>query len=687
MSKPFDLSQYSITVTVDENPSFEEEEIDSATGSEEEEEEEEEIDPPRSRLVLISQELLDQIDESGIEPRAKSKSTPAAPNQSKQTNDEKSPVDIPIKLLDTPSGLKPTASTKIADIGRRFGEITIPQNDKNVENSDYKPSVFKQQIITTTRKIDADNKLTVQKTEGISKNSSFLTVELGGEDDISILKSSLSPSLIGLRDFSEVPPAAELQIGGDSSDISSFYYPDRIIEVPLRLVGRMPKRDLPKADVFSRWIFHHLYAHRNEQPTRIAVIEEVNETRCLTYAELVNNVLKAANFLSHHKILPEMCVALCMENSIEFLTFQLALIAIGATPILLSPGHVASDKIEPFDCEAMIVDHSHYGHILRSYETFGRLEHVFILTEDLCSIYVPRHVWIYDAYGFLDFSPDYRKMLPVEDGHVIAFSTRSYAMHVLAKGETCIITEATYDVWRASFLDRLAQLIEQYKVALLFTNVQLLRCFLKYGAEKIYNLSSLKIVANTGSPLPEIIASRIRETLNVAVTQAYSSAETGIISFDDYRERNQQIVSSGYPFINIQLKIADIETEKELPSAEWGRVMLQGNQLFCTYLSKSYENRNLLGRNWLRTDDYGKIENDGRLYVAGHIQSLIRVEGQMVAPDIIESVLFTNPCIEDCVVSEQSGSLWAGLVVKEDSSLPDAEQLNSLLKSWIFIGY
>ena len=36
MSKPFDLSQYSITVSVDENPSFEVEEIDSATGSEEE---------------------------------------------------------------------------------------------------------------------------------------------------------------------------------------------------------------------------------------------------------------------------------------------------------------------------------------------------------------------------------------------------------------------------------------------------------------------------------------------------------------------------------------------------------------------------------------------------------------------------------------------------------------------------
>ena len=200
-------------------------------------EEEEEIDPPRSRLVLISQELFDQIDESGGEPQAKLKSTPAVPNPSKQTNNEKSPIDIPIKLLDTPSGLKPIASTKIADIGRKFGEITIPQNDRNVENSGHKPSVFKQQIITTTRKIDADNKLTVQKTEGISKNSSFLTSELGDEDgSSSILKSSLSPSLIGLKDFSEVPPAAELQIGGDSSDISSFYDPDRIVEVPLRWV-------------------------------------------------------------------------------------------------------------------------------------------------------------------------------------------------------------------------------------------------------------------------------------------------------------------------------------------------------------------------------------------------------------------------------------------------------------------
>ena len=89
---------------------------------------------------------------------------------------------------------------------------------------------------------------------------------------------------------------------------------------------------------------------------------------------------------------------------------------------------------------------------------------------------------------------------------------------------------------------------------------------------KMFFFSNLpvQLIANTGSPLPEIVASRIRETLNVAVTQgnhfgkeatfsstpsAYSSAETGIVSFDDYKERNQQIVSSGYPFINIQLEV------------------------------------------------------------------------------------------------------------------------------------
>ena len=40
---------------------------------------------------------------------------------------------------------------------------------------------------------------------------------------------------------------------------------------------------------------------RNSRARELFQIEEVNETRCLTYAELVNNILKAANFLSHHK--------------------------------------------------------------------------------------------------------------------------------------------------------------------------------------------------------------------------------------------------------------------------------------------------------------------------------------------------------------------------------------------------
>ena len=53
---------------------------------------------------------------------------------------------------------------------------------------------------------------------------------------------------------------------------------------------------------------------------------------------IVKTIIKI--FQSIFRVLPEMCVALCMENGIEFLTFQLALIAIGATPILLSPGHV-----------------------------------------------------------------------------------------------------------------------------------------------------------------------------------------------------------------------------------------------------------------------------------------------------------------------------------------------------------
>ncbi|RCN26827.1 hypothetical protein ANCCAN_27445 [Ancylostoma caninum] len=99
-------------------------------------------------------------------------------------------------------------------------------------------------------------------------------------------------------------------------------------------------------------------------------IDEVGERRYITYSDLLKNVNRAANYLHHHGVEKGSHVAICLNNSLEFVYLQMGLYLIGAVPVLLNPGHVGSGRFPRFDCAAVIVDSMHYSHVLRLFDHF-----------------------------------------------------------------------------------------------------------------------------------------------------------------------------------------------------------------------------------------------------------------------------------------------------------------------------
>ncbi|VDO25906.1 unnamed protein product [Haemonchus placei] len=280
----------------------------------------------------------------------------------------------------------------------------------------------------------------------------------------------------------------------------------------------------------SRWLFSH-----------INNIDETGERQYVTYGELVQEVNRVANFLLYHGIVKGSRVAICMSNSIEFIYFELALFLIGAVPILMNPGHVASGRIPRFQCTALIVDAQYYNHALRSI----CLQQVFCLTKNIGSLSIPRHVWIIDAFGYRHFQSEssWTDEHDDHDNDVVAFSTRlvlevvahnsasahrlcteyldmltdhleeqisesrrhhllasglhtvdswSLLMHSLTSDHTVILMETSPDFSSVTSLDRIAELIQLYDVSLLVLPAQFLKCFLKYDLHKLYDISSLK---------------------------------------------------------------------------------------------------------------------------------------------------------------------------------------------------
>ncbi|KIH60048.1 hypothetical protein ANCDUO_09710 [Ancylostoma duodenale] len=93
----------------------------------------------------------------------------------------------------------------------------------------------------------------------------------------------------------------------------------------------------------------------------------------------------------------------------------------------------------------------------------------------------------------------------------------SLLMYSLISDQTLIITESNSDVWAVSSLDRIAELIRLYDVALITSNAQFLKSFVKYETEKLYGINSLKVVSYSGAPLPISVAKKFHEANGASI--------------------------------------------------------------------------------------------------------------------------------------------------------------------------
>nr|CDJ85840.1 AMP-dependent synthetase ligase domain containing protein [Haemonchus contortus] len=487
----------------------------------------------------------------------------------------------------------------------------------------------------------------------------------------------------------------------------------------------------------SRWLFSHINNVREKTPEHVALIDETGERQYVTYGELVQEVNRAANFLLYHGIVKGSRVAICMGNSIEFIYFELALFLIGAVPILLNPGHVASGRIPRFQCTALVVDAQHYNHVLRSLKNFVGAMQVFCLTKNIGSLSIPRHVWIIDAFEYRRFQSEssWTDEHDDNDNDVVAFSTSgatsqrskvvahnsasahrlcteyldmltdhleeqvtesrrhhllagglhtvdswSLLMHSLTSDHTVILMETSPDFSSVTSLDRIAELIQLYDIALVISQAQFLKCFLKYDLHKSYDISSLKVFSYSGTSLPISLAKKFQEINGTSIFQVFSSTECGPISYNLWKCDENMGPSDGRTFNGIRVKIADIDDEeKELPCGEWGRIMLQTSVMCSRYLG-DHMNNSWTADNWFRTGDIGMLDDQKRLHVAGPNDVLLRINDKMVITVILENALMAHSSIEDVVVASMSSNLAAGVVLREGAELPTVDDLNNFLQ-------
>jgi len=166
---------------------------------------------------------------------------------------------------------------------------------------------------------------------------------------------------------------------------------------------------------------------------------------------------------------------------------------------------------------------------------------------------------------------------------------------------------------------------------------------------------NLKYVISGGAELKRELVDKLRER-GIGCFNAYGMTETagaGTFNFDNVNHLN----SIGVPTPNTDVKIVD------------GEICISCDSLMKGYYNDEKATAESLIDGYMHTGDLGYIAEDGYIYITGRKKNLIILSGgENVSPEEIESKLYQNPVIKECIVFEKNDRIAAALYA------PDAHE-------------
>ena len=272
------------------------------------------------------------------------------------------------------------------------------------------------------------------------------------------------------------------------------------------------------------------------------------------------------------------------------------------------------------------------------------------------------------------FGPDDVWYMPAASAWVVVI------MNVFGLGNamTTVIPDGAFQV-QAYLRDA-----ERFQVTVgLLPPTMLQRAIAEMRANPVYDLSALRMMIYGSSPaMPKLIRDA-KETFKVALMQTYAMTEAtgGWISYltdADHRRALEQepdlLRSVGRIGGHYECSIRDGEGQP-VPIGDSGEIWLRGNTLMKGYRNLPEATAEAMPGGWLRTNDIGRLDERGYLYLLDRQKFLIITGAVNVFPSTIEAILIEHPAIEEVAVVGAPHPEWGEspvAVVVRSPARPDA---------------
>lgn len=199
-----------------------------------------------------------------------------------------------------------------------------------------------------------------------------------------------------------------------------------------------------------------------------------------------------------------------------------------------------------------------------------------------------------------------------------------------------------------------------------------------------YDFSSLRTGIMAGSVCPTKIMKAVVDKMNIkGITSVYglTEASPGITqtSVDDSLEDRVSTVGTVLP--NIEMKIIDPKTGKEVPRGVKGEIMTKGYNVMKGYYKMKKETNEVIEGGWLHSGDLGYLDGKGYLRITGRLKEMIVRGGENIYPREIEEYLYRYPGIEDVQIvgvpdQKYGEEVMAYVIPKEGAALTEESIIN-----------
>jgi acyl-CoA synthetase (AMP-forming)/AMP-acid ligase II len=196
-----------------------------------------------------------------------------------------------------------------------------------------------------------------------------------------------------------------------------------------------------------------------------------------------------------------------------------------------------------------------------------------------------------------------------------------------------------------------------------------------------HELSSLRVVAVSGSALPGELATRWMDLFGDNVYNLYGSTEVAYATIASPEDLREAPGTAGRPPRGSVVKILD-EDGNEVSAGKSGRIFVGNEFQFEGYTGGG--KKEMVG-GLMSSGDVGHFDDEGRLFIDGRDDEMIVSGGENVFPREVEDLLSDHDAVSEAAVigvdDEEFGQRLKAFIVIEEGSEISEDEIRTHVKS------